>query len=188
MLRIGKVLGTRSVLTVSKWYLYVYSMLKNWMLLLIFYCLLESLLKTWFGENGEGMKSLYSVIQCFGFVKVKWLMTKVFDLVLRTWDLNLVLLPQITIPTISFRFIWKISDLCRNWFDVEFVLLRRAYRIYYSLLGRHNISELNSSVRVYSSGFWKPGFIRMKRTFTSFVFAKGFIRVLKRVLKTIDYR
>ena len=30
MLRIGKVLGTRSALTVSKWFLYVYSMLKNW--------------------------------------------------------------------------------------------------------------------------------------------------------------
>ena len=29
MLRIGKVLGTRSALTVSKWFSYVYSILKN---------------------------------------------------------------------------------------------------------------------------------------------------------------
>ena len=138
---------------------------KTGLLLLIFYCLLKSLLKTWFGGKRGRDEILVFRNPMFWFCQSKVTNDKRFwFLVLRTWDLNLVLFPQITIPTISFRFIWKRSDLCRNWFDVEFILLRRAYRIYYSLLGRQNISELNSSVGVYPSGFWKPGFIRMKRT------------------------
>ena len=54
MLRIGKVLGTRSTLTVSKWYLYAYSMLKNRVaftgILLPFGKSIENLI---LGENGK---------------------------------------------------------------------------------------------------------------------------------------
>jgi len=164
MLRIGKVLGTRSALTVSKWFLYVYSMFEK---LDCFYWYSTAFWKVYWkpdlGENGRRDEILVFRNPKFWFCQSIITSDKGW-FSLRTWDLNLVLLPQITIPTISFRFIWKRSDLCRNWFDVEFILLRRAYRIYYSLLGRQNISELNSSVGVYPSGFWKPGFIRMKRT------------------------
>ena len=72
ILRIGKVLGTRSALTVSKWCLYVYSMLKNWNAITGILLPLENSIENliW-GKTGVGMKSLYSVIRCFSFVKVK---------------------------------------------------------------------------------------------------------------------
>ena len=73
MLRIGKVLGTRSALTVAKWFLYAYSMLENWIaftgILLLFGKSIENLI--FWEKTGKGMKTLYSVIRCFGFVKVK---------------------------------------------------------------------------------------------------------------------
>ena len=81
MLRIGKVLGTRSALTVSKWFLYVYSMLKNLNaftdILLLSGKSIENLV---WGKTGEGMKTLYSVIRCFGIVKVLIQVTNVYQL------------------------------------------------------------------------------------------------------------
>ena len=83
MLRIGKVLSTRSALTVSKWYLYVYSMLKNWNAftdtLLFSGKSIENLI---WEKTGEGVKTLYSVIRCFGFVKVLIQVTKVYQLLI----------------------------------------------------------------------------------------------------------
>ena len=179
MLQIGKVLGTRSALSVSKW---SYMFILCWKTCNAFTNILllsgKVLLKTWFGKIGGKGENIVFRNPIFGFVKVWLLVTKNYLYQFEIMWLNWYCFLREQYQLSRLVYLEKI-EFYRNWFDVEYVLWRECIRYITVYMEDINIwvkfLSKSLSVRVLKAWFYPDD-----NDFTSSNFTNDFIKVLKK--------